>query len=379
MKIVLTGGGTGGHFYPLIAVAERIHDYVVERRLIEPELLYLGPEPFDIDALAEQDITHLHAPAGKLRRHASMVSILDFLKTSVGIVRALSQLFSLYPDVIFSSGGYAAFPTLVAARILNISVVVYDADAEPGIVSLWSSKFARWIAVAHPDAAQKFPKKVQERIANVGHPIRKEIEAPTDEGGHQFLKLDPSVPTIFVLGGSQGAQAINDALVDTLPVLVEKYNIVHQTGRKNLEEITGMSKLILQGSRYDNRYRVFGLLNVLALRMAAGVSDLIISRAGSGTIFEIASWGIPAILIPIPQDVSHDQIKNAFSYARSGAAIVIEQQNLTPHVLVAEINRIMDDKAQQEAMKEGARSFARRDAAKKIAKAVVDIGLEHTS
>ena len=379
MKIVLTGGGTGGHFYPLIAVVERIHEYIAERKLIEPELLYLGPEPFDHTALHEQNITHLYAPAGRLRRYASMVSIIDFLKTTFGIIRALFQMFSLYPDVIFSTGGYAAFPTLVAARILNIPVIIYDADAEPGIVSLWASKFARWIAVAHPDAAAKFPAKVQERIANVGHPIRKEVEFPTVEGGHEFLKIDPSVPTIFVMGGSQGAQTINDAIVDTLPTLIEKYNIIHQTGKDNLDQMKGVSKLILQNTRYDNRYRAFGLLNTLALRMAAGVTDLIISRAGSGTIFEIASWGIPAILIPIPLDVSHDQTKNAFSYARSGAAVVIEQQNLTPHLLVAEINRIMDDKPAREEMKKAAQSFARRDSAKKIAKAVVDIAIEHTA
>ncbi|MBI2048462.1 MAG: UDP-N-acetylglucosamine--N-acetylmuramyl-(pentapeptide) pyrophosphoryl-undecaprenol N-acetylglucosamine transferase [Parcubacteria group bacterium] len=379
MKIVLTGGGTGGHFYPLIAVAERIHEYVTERKLITPELLHLGPAPFDHDALMETDITHLDAPAGKLRRNASLISIFDFFKTAIGIIRAISQIFSLYPDVVLSSGGYAAFPTLVAARILNIPVVIYDADAEPGIVSLWSSKFAQYIAVAHPDAAMKFPEKVRGKIAHVGHPIRKEIEYPATEGGHEFLKIDPSVPTIFVLGGSQGAQSINNVIMDALPLLIEKYNVVHQTGKANLEEAKGMSGLILQSTKYDNRYRAFGLLNVLALRMTAGVTNLIISRAGSGSIFEIASWGIPAILVPIPADVSHDQIKNAFSYARSGAAIVIEQQNLTPHLLVAEIERILGDKEAQEAMKTAAQAFCRRDAAKKIAKAVVDIALEHTT
>lgn len=378
MKIVLTGGGTGGHFYPLIAVAERIHEYAAERKLIEPEFIHLGPEPFDHAALTEQDITHLYAPAGKMRRHAHGIAILDFLKTGIGIIRAIFELFSLYPDVIFSTGGFAAFPTLVAARLLNIPVVIYDADAEPGMVSLWSSKFARWIAVAHPDAAAKFPEKVRSKIANVGHPIRKEAEFPAKEGGHEFLKIDPSAPTVFVLGGSQGAQAINDAIIDALPLLIEKYNIIHQTGTKNLEEMKGVAKLIVDRTRYDNRYRAFGLLNVLALKMVAGVADLVISRAGSGTIFEIASWGIPSILIPIPNDVSHDQTKNAFSYARSGAAFVIEQQNLTPHLLVAEVDRIMSDPTQREEMKKAAQSFARRDSAVKIAKAIVDIGLEHT-
>jgi UDP-N-acetylglucosamine--N-acetylmuramyl-(pentapeptide) pyrophosphoryl-undecaprenol N-acetylglucosamine transferase len=378
MRIVFTGGGSGGHFYPLVAVAERIHEYVEERKLIEPELIHLGPEPFDHEALVEQNMEHRYVPAGKLRRYASALTIFDFVKTSIGIIRSLFRMFSLYPDVVFSSGGFAAFPTLVAARILNIPVVIYDADAQPGIVSSWSSKFATWIAVAHPDAAEKFPEKVQNKIAHTGHPLRKAIEHPAKEGGHEFLKIDPQVPTIFVLGGSQGAATINDVITDTLSLLIEKYNVVHQTGKEHLRIVRGVAQLAVEKTSHDNRYRAFGLLNTLALRMTAGVADLIISRAGSGTIFEIASWGIPSILVPIPENVSHDQTKNAFSYARSGAAVVLEQQNLTPHLLVAEIDRIMQDQNLRIAMKEAALKFAKHDAATKIAKGIIDIALGHT-
>ncbi|MEK7628392.1 MAG: UDP-N-acetylglucosamine--N-acetylmuramyl-(pentapeptide) pyrophosphoryl-undecaprenol N-acetylglucosamine transferase [Patescibacteria group bacterium] len=377
MRIVLTGGGSGGHFYPLMAIAERIYEIAAERRLITPKLIHLGPNPFDRDSLIELDIEHRWAPAGKLRRFASALNLFDFFKTAWGIVQSIGQLYSIYPDVVVSTGGYAAFPTLVAARILRIPVVIYDADAEPGIVSLWSSKFAEYIAVAHPDAASNFPEATRDRIANTGHPIRRAIEHPATEGGHEFLQIDPTVPTIFVLGGSQGAQAVNNALLDTIPTLIERYNIIHQTGREHLEEIKGMTSAIIAKTRYDNRYRAFGLLNTLALRMAAGVSNLVICRAGSGTIFEVGSWGIPAILIPIPIDVSHDQVRNAFSYARTGAAIVIEQENLSPHLLVAEIDRIINDSAGIETMKKAALTFAKRDAARTIASAVVQIALGH--
>jgi UDP-N-acetylglucosamine--N-acetylmuramyl-(pentapeptide) pyrophosphoryl-undecaprenol N-acetylglucosamine transferase len=215
---------------------------------------------------------------------------------------------------VFSTGGFAAFPTLYAARILQIPVIIYDADATPGRVSLWSATFAKWIAVAHPDAPSQFSIKVRSKIARVGHPVRKEVESSTSEGGHVFLKLDPTVPTIFVFAGSQGAQVINNAVLDALPLLTQKYNVVHQTGTANQEEVTKVASVVLHESRYDNRYRAFGLLNTLAIRMTAGISSLVVARAGSGTIFEIASWGLPSILIPIPEDVSHDQTKNAFSF-----------------------------------------------------------------
>lgn len=377
MKIVLTGGGTGGHFYPLIAVAEAIEDLAKERALIEPALYYIGPEAFDAAALHEHDIVHVKSPAGRMRRYASIFNFLDLFKTGWGIIRAVIRLFGAYPDVVFSTGGFAAYPTLVAARLLSIPAVIYDADATPGRVSLWSAKFARWIAVAHPEAAAKFPERVRDRIARVGHPIRKEIEKPAPEGGHEFLKLDPSVPTVFIMGGSQGSSAINEAVLDALPEMVKHYNAVHQTGKTHLDETSRIAKLVLQDSPFEKRYRPFGLLNTLALRMAAGISSLVIARAGSGTIFEIASWGIPAILIPIPLDVSHDQTENAYSYARGGAAVVMEQRNLTPHLLFAEIERIISDAALRKKMSEAALAFSRPESARKIASIIIETALEH--
>ena len=377
MKVVLTGSGSGGHFYPLIAVAERIRAEALERKMLDPELIYIGPEPFDRKALEEQNITYLHTPAGKVRRYASILNILDGFKTFFGIIGAIRQLYAVYPDVVFSKGGYASFPTVVAARLLRIPVIIHESDAAPGRVNKYAAKFARAIGIAHPDAAKGFPGDVQDKIALVGNPIRHDIETTAPEGGHEFLNLGNDVPTILVLGGSLGAQAINDALLDALPLLVEHYNVIHQTGTDNLKGVEALANVRLKDTRYENRYRAFGLLNALALRMASGISSLIIARAGSGTIFEIASWGLPSILVPIPEEVSHDQTKNAFSYARSGAAIVMEQKNLTEHLLVSEVNRIMNDPNLRTQMSTAAKSFARPDAAAKLAHIIVDVALEH--
>ena len=377
MRIALTGGGTGGHFYPLIAVAEALEDLCKERTLIEPELYYIGTKAFDHQSLVEHDITWVNASAGKMRRYPSILNILSLFLNMWGIIRATSELFRIYPDVVFSTGGYVAFPTLYAARLLRIPTIIYDADSLPGRVSVWSSRFALAIAVAHPDAAGKFPEKVRDRIARVGHPIRKEIEHPTKEGGYEFLKLDPSVPVIFIMGGSQGSVAINEVVVDALGNLITKYNVVHQAGAANLKDVANIASVVLKDSPYKERYRAFGLLNVLALRMTAGAAAVIVARAGSGTIFEIASWEKPAIFIPIPKDVSHDQTENAFSYARSGAAVVIEQQNLSPHVLEAEIDRIIGDKTLQKKMIEAAHLYARPDAARKIANILLETAISH--
>lgn len=373
MKILFGGGGSGGHFYPIIAIAEAINRIVAAEKLLPPKLYYMAPEPYDERALFEQGITYIPVSAGRMRRYFSLLNALDLVKTALGVLKALIRLFSLYPDVVFGKGAYASFPPLMAARILGIPVVIHESDSEPGRVNAWAGKFAQRVAISYPDAAQYFKK---ETVALTGNPIRKDIANPAAEGGREFLKLEETTPVILILGGSSGAQVINEAVLDALPRLLNKYQIIHQTGEKNFEEVTKIATGALHNHPHKDRYRPYAYLNVLALRMAAGVTSLVVSRAGS-TLFEIAAWGKPSIVIPIPESISHDQTKNAFSYARSGAATVIEQHNLTPVILESEIERILGDKAKQEAMSKAASGFAKKDAAEAIAREILNIALTH--
>lgn len=378
MKVVLTGGGTGGHFYPLMAVAEQLRSQTAAQHMLDPEIIYIGPSPFDQQSLVAQDISYMHTTAGKMRRYFSILNLFDIFKTAWGVMRSIMRLYSIYPDVVFSKGGYASFPTLVAARILRIPVIIHESDAKPGRANLFAAKFAKAIGIAHPDAADAFPESTRDKIALVGNPIRHGIETIASEGGHEFLKLDPNVPTILFLGGSLGSETINNVVLDALPILIEKYNVIHQSGTDHLKGVQGLARVRIHESKYEERYKAFGLLNALALRMSAGISSLIVARAGSGTIFEIASWGLPSILIPIPETVSHDQTKNAFSYAKSGAAEVMKQGNLTSNLLISEINHIMDDPSLREKMSQAAKEFARPDAASKVAKIIIETALEHS-
>ena len=376
MKILFTGGGTGGHFYPIIAVAQEINIIVKEQRLLEPSLYYLAPDPFDEQLLFQNNITFKKSPAGKMRRYFSILNLFDIFKTGWGIVKATFQVFFIYPDVIFSKGGYASFPTVLAAKLFRIPIFIHESDSIPGRVNLWAGKFARRVALSYPEAAKYFPK---EKVAHTGNPVRRELYTLAPEGAAEFLHLEAGVPVILILGGSLGAERINDTIIDVLPELVSKYQILHQVGKRNFNQVKTTAAVVLEGSEHAARYQPFEYLNDLALRMAAGSANIIISRAGS-TIFEIAIWGIPSIIIPIPQELSNGhQHKNAFTYARSGAAVVIEQKNLTPHILAAEIHRLMDDKDRQKKMREAAKQFAHPDAAKKIAEELIRIALTHES
>lgn len=374
MKILFTGGGSGGHFYPIVAVAEAINDLARERKLLEPQLFYAAPDPYDREVLIANNMTFVATAAGKVRNYFSILNFLDVFKTGWGTLRSVLRIFFLYPDVIFSTGGYASFPTLLAGKIFRIPVVILNCDASPGRVNRWASKFAVKIAVAFAEGSQQFPK---DRVAHTGNPVRKAALVPAREGAYEFLKLDHEVPVILITGGSQGSQTINEAVLASLPRLLEKYQVIHQTGAAHIKEVTGRAGVVMGDNPTLSRYKPFGYLNDLATRMCAGAASIVVSRAGAGNIFEIASWGLPSILIPIPEPTSHDQTKNAFAFARAGACVVIEQNNLTPGVLVSEIERILTHEPLKHAMQNAARAFARPDAAKLIASALLDIGISH--
>lgn len=374
MKIVFTGGGTGGHFYPIIAVTESVYKVVDREKILDLELFYYSDAPYDKEALFENGIKFHSIMAGKRRIYRSIDNFFDLFKTGFGFLQALGSLFFLYPDVIFSKGGYASFPVLLAAKYLGIPVVIHESDSVPGRVNKWAGKFAKKIAVSYDEAAEFFPKN---KVALTGQPIRQDIVQKISDGAAEYLKLDPTIPTILVIGGSLGAEAINNIIVDSLPLLLEHYQIIHQTGIRNFDEVQIRAKFMIAGNeKYQNRYRPFPFLNTLAMKMSAGASSLVISRAGSA-IFEIAAWGLPSILIPI--DSSHDdhQKKNAYNYARHGATTVIQEGNLSPTILLSEIKRLFENDIHRKNMAASAKAFATPDAADKIAQLLVDMAIEH--
>lgn len=373
MKILLTGGGTGGHFYPIIAIATAIRAIAREEKIIAPQIYYMAETQYDSRVLFDNEITFVSVSAGKIRNYFSILNFFDLFKTAWGVIKATIDMFSIYPDVVFGKGGYVSFPALFAARILRIPVIIHESDSTPGKVNHWASKFAQKIAISYKEAADDFP---SEKVAFTGNPIRAELITPLKNGAYEFLKLDPSIPTILVIGGSQGSQIMNDTILDILPSLTEKYQIIHQTGKYNFADVSGRARIILQNDPHKERYHPYDYLNVLAMRMVAGVAELAVSRAGS-TIFEIACWGIPSILIPIEKSNGDHQRKNAFSYAREGGAVVLEEPNLTPHVLYGEITRLMDNKELREKMAQSAKAFAHTDSAVIIAKEIVSIALRH--
>ncbi|MES2223888.1 MAG: UDP-N-acetylglucosamine--N-acetylmuramyl-(pentapeptide) pyrophosphoryl-undecaprenol N-acetylglucosamine transferase [Patescibacteria group bacterium] len=373
MKIVLAGGGSGGHFYPLIAITQSLRDIVKEKNLLQVKIYYLAPSPYNAGVLFDNEIEFRKIHVGKIRRYFSIQNFFDIIISIYGFIETFFIVFSIYPDVVVSKGGFMSLPVVYAAHLLRIPIIIHENDSVPGRANKLAGKYATKIALSYAEAGEYFDQK---KVAWTGNPLRREILTPIHEGAYEYMKLDPSIPVITIMGGSLGAKRINDTILNALPDLVSKYQIVHQTGKLNFKEIESTANVVLENSPFKDRYKPFDYLNELSLRMVFGVSKLIVTRGGS-TIFEIAAAGVPSIIIPISDSNGDHQRKNSYNYARSGGAIVIDENNLSAEILVTEIQDILESPERMKKMQEGAKSFAKTDASYKIAEAVIEIGMEH--
>lgn len=365
---MFVGGGSGGHFYPLLAVAEELVN-MSER----PALYYIGPTPFAAEALTQLGITYVWCPAGKQRRYFSLLNFTDPFKTFFGIFVAIWKLYVIYPDVIFSKGSFVSVPVLIAARLLRIPVVIHESDTVPGRANLLAKKFARYIAISYPEAAAHFP---SDRTALVGIPIRRAITTPPADP-FAVLNIPNDRPLLLVTGGSLGAEYLNNAVLQTLPELLTQYQVFHLAGSTLYESLRLTAKAYITDPELQRHYYLEASVTAEVMAALYTAATLVISRSGSSSIHETALYGKPSILVPIPETVSRDQRTNAYAYASTGAASVIEQQNLTAHLLTAEIHSIIGDRTRYETMSAAARGFAMSDAAAKIAATLIKIGHEH--
>ena len=371
MKILFTGGGTGGHILPIIAICREI-------RRIHPnpdlQFCYLGPsDEFDKILLSQEGISVKHVFSGKLRRYLDwkvfFQNPIDILfKIPLGTLQAFFYIFFLAPDLIFSKGGFGSIEGVIAGWLLRIPIFLHESDISPGLANRFLAKFALEIFGSFPKTENFSLRK----IISVGNPIRREVSEGTKEGGQKLFKLSRKKPVILILGGSQGAQRINDKILEILPELLKNFEIIHQCGQKNLKEVEAESKTILP-KELVSFYHLFPFLYEEELKQAYAASDLIISRAGSGSIFEIAAIGKPSMLIPLPEAAQNHQVKNAYAYAEKKAAIVLEEANFTSHFFLEKLKYLLSQPEELEKMQKAAKEFSKPMAAKIIAGYLVEL------
>jgi len=297
------------------------------------------------------------------------MNFVDFFKVPIGFFQSLWMLLWFMPDVVFSKGGYVAVPIVLAAWLYRIPILIHESDSTPGVANQFLAKFATRIAVAYPSAEAYFPKN---KTALIGNPIRFEVTEGNSEMLREKLGFTFSKKTILVLGGSQGAKIINDAIVHILPKLLPYYQIIHQTGEKHFERVE--KEAAFMGVKIGREgYFATPFMNANELRDAFMLSDLVISRAGAAFITEIAANNKPAILIPIAESANDHQRMNAYALARIGAAIVLEETNLGEHMLINNINKIFNDDGLRRMMVKKIKTFYHPNAAEVISNSLVEI------
>jgi UDP-N-acetylglucosamine--N-acetylmuramyl-(pentapeptide) pyrophosphoryl-undecaprenol N-acetylglucosamine transferase len=365
MRIVLTGGGTGGHIFPLVSVAKKIREKVGN-----VDLLYLGAnDELERQVMAESGIRTKYVMSGKIRRYFSLANIGDFFKIPFGIIQALWYLLWYMPDAVFSKGGYVAVPVSFAAWVYSIPILTHESDSIPGLANRMIGAMSDRVAISYPRTRRYFSEK---KVFLTGNPVRDDINRGSKG---EFLKkysLTESRPIILVLGGSQGAKNINIAITSILGEIVKLGQVLHQTGKANYEETIKMARVSGIKENRDGYYPI-AFIMPSEMKDFLAAADVIISRAGANSISEIAANGKSSILIPLPGAANNHQGMNAYYLAENGGAIVLEESNLGRSMLIQKIESILNDKELKDKLSRNIKEFYHVDAADKIAQGIIDL------
>jgi UDP-N-acetylglucosamine--N-acetylmuramyl-(pentapeptide) pyrophosphoryl-undecaprenol N-acetylglucosamine transferase len=371
VKIIFTGGGSGGHVVPVIAIVREIRRLYPDKKL---EFHYFGPkDDFGEIFLSHEEIRIKNISAGKLRRYPGLKSLFDnfidiFFKIPLGTTQAFFSMFFSRPGLIFSKGGYGSIPTVIAGKMLFIPIIVHESDAAPGAANMFAGRFTRQVLVSFP-RTEYFS---MNKMVVVGNPIRKEVLDGTKEEADEMFKLNFNRPVLLILGGSQGAQRINDKVLELLPTLLDSFEIILQCGENNYREVRAEAKVTIEKYRsLESAFHLYPFLKEHEIRQAYGAADFIVSRAGSGTIFEIAANKKPSILVPLPESAQNHQVKNAYAYAEKGACMVLEENNFTARFFLEKLRFLFANPQELEKMRRAAEEFSKPLAAKVIAEIIL--------
>ena len=366
MKILFTGGGTGGHVFPLVAIIRELRRMTSEDNL---NLFYVGPkDEFAEILLRQEDVKIYNIPGGKIRRYFAFETLIDiFYKLPIDFIKSFYLLLKIKPTLIFSKGGTGSLAVCYAGKFLKIPIFLHESDVAPGLSNRIISQFAKKIFISFPKT-EFFD---LEKTVLTGNPIRKELLEGDIEKAKELFNLTLEKPIILFWGASLGAEFINDFVLRILNELLEKFEIIHITGKEKLKEVENES-LIVINKDLEKYYHVFGFLDEEKLKAVFSATDFIISRSGASSIFEIAGSGKPSILVPLPSAAFNHQAKNAYAYADIGASLVIEQSNLTPNFFLDKINYLFMHPEKLEQMKTEALRFSKPLAAKSIAREIIE-------
>ncbi len=373
---MVTGGGSGGHIYPIIAVVTELQLEAAKQN-IDLEVRYLGSAGMYKKLLEDNNLKVSGILLSKIRRYKFWSNFLEIPKFIFSLFQALWGVYWFMPDVLFSKGGPGSVPVVLAASFYRIPIVIHESDSVPGLSNKLAGKHAKVIAISYAGVAKYFPaNQKNQQIVLTGNLIRRSLFTNIQFTREQYkrrLGFDPAKPLIFIYGGSQGSQRINNFIIKNLPLILEVGQVYHQTGKENYNEVlnAAIGALAAVPEGLKSSYKAVPYLNSDAEVQAAYIaSDLVISRAG-GQIFEIGGFGRPSILIPLPESAQDHQRTNAYEYEAAGAGVVIEEDNLATNLFLNKVIEILSNKEKTDKMIEAAKAFYKPDAALNLAKIIL--------
>ena len=339
-KIVFAGGGTGGHIYPGLAVADELKK-IAEKNNRKIKIYWFGNSGgMDRKLVEKSGIADVFCgiPSGKLRRYFSIKNFFDFFKILAGIFVSFFRLLFIRPSLVFSKGGFVSVPPCFAAWILRIPIFTHECDFTPGLATKINSRFAAKILVSYPETVKFLPKNRQARAVVSGNPVRPAFYEADAGRGREFLSGNkewvPSKPVLLVLGGSLGARQLNELVVQNLSWLTERFIVVHQCGAKDASFVPERSNCYFP---YPFIYE--------QMPHVIDYADVVISRAGANSIWECTVLKKPMILIPLcGSGTRGDQVDNADFFERKGAAIVLKGEYANSNSLKNALVTMIDAK-----------------------------------
>lgn len=340
IKIIITGGGSGGHTMPAVAVVENLKEYFSENNK-EADFLYVGSKKGIEKTIASKNGINFHSiSTGKLRRYLSVENFFDIFKILMGIFESYALVRKYKPDLIFSTGGFVSVPVVIAGRLCGKKIIVHEQTVDAGLANRISSRFADVIALTFEESKKHFPGS---KAIVTGIPLRKKIFTGVRQAALEKNGFTNGLPVLYVSGGGLGCRAINITFKKLLPDLLNRMNVIIQTGNvndgKDYLELLRIRENI-ENETLKNRLIVYNFINDEISNIYA-MADLAVARSGAGTVNEFIALKIPAIFIPLAIAANDEQYKNAMIMKNMGTAEIIKEAELNPESLNNEINSIL--------------------------------------
>lgn len=383
VRVLVTGGGSGGHATPAIATIEAIEGLAAKGCGWKPVFHYVGSQRGIERRLAQAaGVPYTAIATGKLRRsrhvlgHFSGRNLLDALRLPWGVLQALAAVLRFRPHVVLSTGGFVCVPPVLAAWLLRVPVVTHEQTVQMGLANRIASRLADRIALTFESARADLPQRLQAQATVTGNPVRRVIfnGSPAAALALAGFVADADLPTVYVTGGALGAQRINRAVEEALSELLPQCRIIHQCGQQTAGQASEAARL--QQARtalpepLQARYNVIDFVGDEIGHIYA-LADVVVSRSGAGTLAEIFALGKPAVLIPLVPTGGDEQRRNAQHAESAGAATVIEQDGLTGESLRNVLRPLLADTEKRATMARAAQKLGRVDAARLLADLVI--------